>query len=337
MGKGLLSLTKIRSYIKNRCILGIQAKDIFNEICRVYGNNELSFSSVTRWCKKFKIGVNLVEDAPHARRPKTATSQKIVEKVTNLVATDAGFTTRHIAKCVGISLGAAHTILRRDLKMRRIIARWMPNLVSKEQKLARVRIAKQLLKQLPKYNNRSFANIITGDETWVHFYEPKRKIQNKIWATKGGKRPCIAKRTMNIKKVMYVIFFANQGPAIQIALPKGKSVNARFYKGNVLHKVKKHFLSRRPATGLRRIRLLHDNASSHKAAIVRKYLKLGKVVELTHPPYSPDLAPCDSRLKKHLAGRKYQTRQNLGSAIFQCLNSIPRKDYENAFKIGLKD
>ena len=101
----------------------------------------------------------------------------------------------------------------------------------KRTKLARVRIAKQLLKQFPKYNNRSLANIITGDETGVHFYEPKRKIQNKIWATKGGKRPCIAKRTMSIKKVMYVIFFTNQGPAIQIAVPKGKSVNARFYKG----------------------------------------------------------------------------------------------------------
>ena len=36
--------------------------------------------------------------------------------------------------------------------------------------------------------------------------------------------------------------------------------------------------------------------------------------------------------KKHLAGRKYQTRKNFGSAIFQCLKSIPRTDYENAFK-----
>ena len=43
LGKGLLSLTIIRSYIKNRYILGIQAKDIFNEICGVYENNELSF------------------------------------------------------------------------------------------------------------------------------------------------------------------------------------------------------------------------------------------------------------------------------------------------------
>ena len=165
--------------------------------------------------------------------------------------------------------------------MRRISARWIPQLVTKEQKLAPARIVKQLLKQFPKYNNRSFANIITGDETWVHFYEPKRKIQNKIWATKGGKRPYIAKRTMNIKKVMHVIFFTNQGPAIQIAVPKGKSVNARFYKGNVLHKLNKYFLSHRPATGLRGVRLLHDNASSHKAA----HLKQEKVVQPPHPPY----------------------------------------------------
>ena len=52
--------------------------------------------------------------------------------------------------------------------------------------------------------------------------------------------------------------------------------------------------------------MLHDNASSHKAAIVREYLKQEKVVELPHPPYSPDLAPCDSTLNKHFAGRKHQ-------------------------------
>ena len=52
--------------------------------------------------------------------------------------------------------------------------------LAKEQKVDRVRIAKQLLKKFPKYKNRSFANIITGDETGVNFYEPRREIQNKI-------------------------------------------------------------------------------------------------------------------------------------------------------------
>ena len=170
------------------------------------------------------------------------------------------------SKCVCISVGAAHTILRREKDKCQMDtpSSHKKKKKKKKKKLARVRIAKQLLKQFPKYNNQSFANITTGDETWVHFYEPKRKTQNTIWATKGGKRPCTAKRTMDIKKVMYVIIFTNQGPAIQIAIPKGKSVNARLYKGNVLHKLKKYFLSRRPATGLRGVRFLHENASSQK-------------------------------------------------------------------------
>ena len=78
--------------------------------------------------------------------------------------------------------------------------------------------------------------------------------------------------------------------------------------------------------------MVAQQSSSHKAAIVHEYLKQEKVVELPHPPYSSGLAPCDLRLKKHLAGSKYQMLKNLGSAIFQCLNSIPQKDYENAFK-----
>ena len=88
VGKKSPFTDQIRSYIKNRCILGIQAKDIFNEICRVYGNNELSFSSVTRWCKKFKSGVDSVEDAPHACRPKTATSQKKKPTCTSSICTN---------------------------------------------------------------------------------------------------------------------------------------------------------------------------------------------------------------------------------------------------------
>jgi hypothetical protein len=53
---------QIRSYTMGRCILGIQANNILNEICCDYGNDELYFSSVTRQCKKFKSGVDYVKD-----------------------------------------------------------------------------------------------------------------------------------------------------------------------------------------------------------------------------------------------------------------------------------
>jgi hypothetical protein len=60
--------------------------------------------------------------------------------------------------------------------------------------------------------------------------------------TKGSHRPI--KRTMSVKNVMYVICFTNQGPAIQIAVPMGKSVNTKINKGDVLHKLKKCFKKR---------------------------------------------------------------------------------------------
>ena len=55
------------------------------ETCLVNGPFPWKITSVTWWCKKFKNGVDSVEDAPHACHPKTATSQKIVEKVMNLL------------------------------------------------------------------------------------------------------------------------------------------------------------------------------------------------------------------------------------------------------------
>ena len=37
----------------------------------------------------------------------------------------------------------------------------------------------------------------------------------------------------------------------------------------------------------------YDNASSHKCEVVKSFLASEKVKVLYHPPYSPDLSPCD--------------------------------------------
>ena len=58
---------------------------------------------------------------------------------------------------------------------------------------------------------KQFASVVTGDETWVHYFEPVRKVGNKIWATKHSKRPIIAKRSLSTKKVLYAIFFSGEG------------------------------------------------------------------------------------------------------------------------------
>ena len=95
-----------------------------------------------------------------------------------------------------------------------------------------------------------------------HYFEPVRKVSNKIWATKHSKRPIIVKRSLSTKKVLYAIFFSGEGVAIKVPVKKGKSITGKYYKDVVLKKLKKYYQKRRPATGFKHVRLLHDNAPS---------------------------------------------------------------------------
>jgi hypothetical protein len=48
------------------------------------------------------------------------------------------------------------------------------------------------------------------------------------------------------------------------------SVTGPFYATKVLPEVVKHYNNARPSTGTRGIRLLHDNATVHKSAVMKE-------------------------------------------------------------------
>ena len=122
------------------------------------------------------------------------------------------------------------------------------------------------------------------------------------------------------RKVLYTIFFDAHGSVGQICLPKGQRVTGE-YATTCLAAVEQHYKERRPRTICKALRILHDNARPHKTPLVKDTLDSLGVVELQHPPYSPDLSPCDfwlfNNLKLHLSGRDFETNHQLGSAIFQ--------------------
>ena len=121
-------------------------------------------------------------------------------------------------------------------------------------------------------------------------FEPQRRADNKQWKQKyKKKRPCIAKRTISSKKMLYASFFNSSGLVIQVPCTFGHTVTGRFYKNSVLKKVKKFYNKKRPSRGWSGVHLLHDNASSQNCVIVKSFLASEKVKVLNHPPYSPDL------------------------------------------------
>ena len=56
----------------------------------------------------------------------------------------------------------------------------MPHLQTNEQKEKRVKISKNLLKKFKKCDKRKLCDLFTGDETWVYYFEPQRKVDNRM-------------------------------------------------------------------------------------------------------------------------------------------------------------
>ena len=96
---------------------------------------------------------------------------------------------------------------------------------------------------------------------------------------------------------MFIVFFDIKGVILSHAVPKGQSVNFMYYS-KVLRRYLMRALARKRPDGYDGGFILHqDNAPTHASQKVQTTIKIQLEAEiLTHPPYSPDLAPCDFAL-----------------------------------------
>ena len=125
-----------------------------------------------RWVKAYKAGKFSVEDDTRPGRPKTSVTKANIAAVKIVVKQDARLSVKDIASCTGIPKGSVQTILKKHLDLRKVCARWVPHLLTEEQKTQCLKCARELLKTYKGYNNRVISNLLTGDETWGHLFEP---------------------------------------------------------------------------------------------------------------------------------------------------------------------
>ena len=137
--------------------------------------------------KLLKLGIFLLKED---LKPVTKAAVKIV------VEQDVRLSVKDIASCTGISEDSVQTILKKRFDLRKVPARWVPHLLTEQQKTQCLKCARELLKTYKGCNSRVISNLLTGDETWVHMFEPQRRADNKQWKQKDQKHPCIAKKTI---------------------------------------------------------------------------------------------------------------------------------------------
>ena len=84
--------------------------------------------------KLFKLGNFLLEDDTRPGRPKTSVTKANIAAVKIVVEQDGRLYVKDIASCTGISEGSVQTILKKGLDLRKVCARWVPQMLTEEQK-----------------------------------------------------------------------------------------------------------------------------------------------------------------------------------------------------------
>ena len=113
-----------------------------------YGESAPSIRTVYKWFQNFWCGHMSTSDAEHSGCPVEATTPEI-DKIHDMVMDDRRVKVREIASAMDISSERVHNILHQHLNMRKLSARWVPRLLTVDQKRNRVRCSKDNLQLTP--------------------------------------------------------------------------------------------------------------------------------------------------------------------------------------------
>ena len=133
---------EIRSYTKGHYELKVEPKAINNEICKVYGDNEVSYRLLRNRIEEFNSGIDYIKGTSRSCRPSTAVTQTNISKVSGILNSDVRYTSYKITGMTGSLEVSTCTILKKNLKLARKMNRWIPHVLTNEQKAARVKLAK---------------------------------------------------------------------------------------------------------------------------------------------------------------------------------------------------
>jgi len=234
----------------------------------------------------------MIEDEARPGRPFSVRNEGLIAKGRKRIQEECCVTVRMMVDEFGVNMETIRQILLEDLGKRKVASRFVPHALSDNQRHKCVQYTKDIIKTARR--NKNFLNsIVAEDETWCFHYDPTTKCRSAEWkspASRKGKKVCLQKSKV---KTMLVCFYDSKGIIHHKFVPEGQTATGSFYL-SVLERLWKRIRHVRPeysAPGS--WFLLHDNAPVHRTVAVQEFLARKQVCVLHHPPYSPDLSPCD--------------------------------------------
>jgi len=77
--------------------------------------------------------------------------------------------------------------------------------------------------------NNFLSQLVTTDETWIYHFDPETKEQSVEWRHNGSLRPKKFRVQKSSGKVLASIFWDQDGILLIGYLPKGRTINAKYF------------------------------------------------------------------------------------------------------------
>ncbi len=321
-----------RTVLKFLVKSGLTPTQCWQRIQEVHGNDSISKSTVALWHQHFTAGEVSTTDKKRSGRPRTACTPTQIDAVSTHINNNQCQTVREIAQDLGMSKTSVHSIMKKELQLSKLSPKFIPKDLTAEQKRAWIAFCEQNLAWLREREDL-LDLIIIGDETWVSVFELLRKEQSKEWLPQGSDaaQPRKARPQRSEKKAIFTVFFDSSGIVYSEFSPPGATVSSESYC-EVLNTLKDRIRCKRRhlwqvgGDGWCNFWLHHDNAPSHTAVSTLALIGSSNILILSHPPYSPDLAPCDyflfPTLINLLRGHRFHSLNDMKTGVARALKSI---------------
>jgi len=121
-----------------------------------------------------------LEDQPRSGHPSTSRTEENVKKTHNAIMFDRRRTTDELEATTGVLWSSCQRILTVELHMIRVVAKFVPRLLSEDQRANRLDVCHEMKDQL-KNDPDFLSKIIKGDESWCYGHDPETKQQSSQW------------------------------------------------------------------------------------------------------------------------------------------------------------
>jgi transposase len=194
--------------------------------------------------------------------------------------------------------------------------------------------SEMLLDMLQLYAEHNFEGIPMGDDSRFLY----TTYGDSMFPTSAREVVPRAKQNISAMKTTVTVFFASTRLLVLNFLPKGTKFNQDHFIGTVLPNLssEKRRIVRRK--GLPSFSVHMDNSMCYNGAKITEKLEKRRIARAPHPPYSPDLSPCDfwlfGILKQKMKGRVFQSEEQILAAITDSWNELTFEGIQKVSTIG---